>query len=94
MKVATAEVMRRLDRKAIEEFGIPHMNMRWYLAMIEKIDAIHKAAKAGNGKIRYKGKIVGTFRPMPYDMGGAYELVTDLPKTEKAQLDKDILPEQ
>ena len=23
MKVATAEVMRRLDRKAVEEFGVP-----------------------------------------------------------------------
>jgi len=68
--------------------------LRWYLAMTEKINAICKQAKAGKGKIRYRGKIVGTFRPMPYDMGGAYELVVDLPKTEKAQLDKDIFPGQ
>lgn len=68
--------------------------MRWYLAITEKMNAIYKQAKAGKGKIRYKGKIISAFRPMPYDMGGAYELVTEFSKPEKAHLDNEAFSEK
>ncbi|GEM_PF-3241707 len=49
--------------------------MYWYVENIEKINAIYKQAKDGNGKIRYKGRIVDAFLPLPNEMGGLYELI-------------------
>jgi hypothetical protein len=47
-----------------------------YLAARAKVQAIFLRAKAGDGLIRYKGKIMGVFLPLPGDeSGGAFELV-------------------
>ena len=47
-----------------------------YLAARAKVQAIFMRAKAGEGLIRYKGKIMETFLPLPGDEnGGTFELI-------------------
>ena len=47
-----------------------------YLAARDKVQEICLRAKAGEGLIRYKGKVMGMFLPLPGDeTGGAFELV-------------------
>jgi len=45
-----------------------------YYTQIAKIKKLYSQAKAGSGKIRYRGKVNDAFLPLPDDMGGAFEL--------------------
>jgi hypothetical protein len=49
--------------------------MEQYLATRESVAAIYAQAKAGQGNIRYKGKIYGAFLPFAETAAGNYELV-------------------
>ncbi len=46
-----------------------------YLATREAVGAIYGQAKAGQGNIRYKGKVYGAFLPFAETAAGNYELV-------------------
>ncbi|HNV85656.1 MAG TPA: hypothetical protein PKL97_01660 [Candidatus Omnitrophota bacterium] len=61
--------------------------MRWYLLTMEKINAIYRQAKAGKGKIRYKGRIVDAYLPLPSEMGGEYELVFEQEPNRKGSVE-------
>ena len=55
---------------------LTQMRAERYLAARAKVKEICMRAKAGEGLIRYKGKIMGMFLPLPGDeAGGAFELV-------------------
>jgi hypothetical protein len=48
----------------------------WYVESLREIDRITQAAKEEKRKrIRYRGKVMDTFRPLPDDMGGSFELI-------------------
>ncbi len=49
--------------------------MEHYLATHESVEAIYTQAKAGQGNIRYRGKVYGAFLPFAETAAGNYELV-------------------
>jgi len=61
--------------------------MRWYLTTLEKVNAIYRQAKAGKGKIRYKGRIVDAYLPLPSEMGGEYELIFEQEPNRKGSIE-------